>query len=93
MAQKLYSNVPIAPCHLTNGTIKRLQENAHFLFTISDVKKILGDSFTARMVLEEVCDFFEDFVINDDEGPAEPMSVTDIDPFWDSRSSMASIGE
>lgn len=89
LAQAIYSNVPIAPCHLTNGIIKKLQENAHFLFTQKDVQKIIGDEFTAQMVLEEVCDFFEDFKI--ETNAAKPTTVMEIDPFWNPNITLAPI--
>jgi hypothetical protein len=82
----------IAPCHLTNGTIALLQENAHFLFSLEDVKKIIGDDYTAQMVLEEVADFFEDIEVDDDQ-QEPPTSLSDLDSFWDYTTPLNPLNE
>ena len=81
----------IAPCHLTDGTITHLRQNAHFLFTIDDVREIVGDRYTAQVVLEEVADFFEDFEVTTHQQP--PPSLSDLDSFWDHGTPLSSLND
>ena len=85
ISQNIYCNVFISPCHLTNGLINLTVEHVQFLFTLEDVQRIIGDSYTAQMVLEELADFFEDFDIDIDSRTVNtPVTLKDLDPFWDS---------
>ena len=56
ISQDLYCNNYIAPYHLTNGTKRRILEDV----------KVIGDSYTAQMVLK-VTDFFEDIEVKTEQ--------------------------
>ena len=45
-------NVAIAPCPLTNGLIRAIVDNSQYLFSISDVEKIVAHKQTAAAVLQ-----------------------------------------
>ena len=45
-------NVAIAPCPLTNGLIRAIVDNSQYLFSISDVEKIVSHKKTAAAVLQ-----------------------------------------
>ena len=79
----------IAPCHLTNGTINLLTANAKYLFSLDDVKKVIGDRYTAQMVLEEVADFFEDIEVGTEQ--QAPPALRDLDEFWHANLPLASL--
>ena len=45
-------NAAIAPCPLTNGLIRAIVDNSQYLFSISDIEKIVSHKKTAAAVLQ-----------------------------------------
>ena len=59
-------NAAIAPCPLTNGIIRTIVENSHFLFSIRDVLKIVSHKKTAEAVFQILSEEMEDMELEEE---------------------------